>query len=423
MKFLRTLFTTLIGISGLVLMLWFILPSVYTSYTYIPVAIYSAAVSLIIIFIDRKHFINFVSVFLPCFIIAFLYFIVPYKFTLKPAVNIFQQMLIYTVPLMLATLFIGLDEKNGFYRRFYKLSALFLVGCMALVYYQTMKALAIDPTVCRLLAIGNYSEYRAEEIHALRMSNVGGFGFSYSIGIIEIFTFYNAIKQKGIKRAICIAATLILLVFAVKSQYMTLLLLCIVINLLISLRFTKSDLARVMIIFAAALVIIFSSFITRGLSHLISGEKLSEKMYAISGLLGGDGYTSWRLDYIKEALSAFGRHIFFGQPDLINDYEAMSVSANSHSTQLKILVDIGIFGSVAYNFYLFNLRKYMIRLISRSGNNPEVFNMIFWFLYLLSWLNPVFQIYEIPFAIFLVVPMLICLDSHEKRKHIKSLKK
>ena len=144
-------------------------------------------------------------------------------------------------------------------------------------------------------------------------------------------------------------------------------------------------------------------------------------MYAISGLLGGDGYTSWRLDYIKDALTSFSRHIFFGQPDLINDHEAIRASENSHSTQLKILVDIGIFGSVAYNVFLFGLRKFMIRLINRSEQNPEVFNMIFWFLYLLSWLNPVFQIYEIPFAIFLVVPMLICIGNYENKNRKKKL--
>lgn len=421
MKLLRKIFTAFIGISGLLLMLWFILPSVYASYTYVPVAIYSAAVSLFVIFIDRKHFFNYVKVFLPCFIIAFLYFIVPYRFTLKPAVNIFQQMLIFTVPLVLSALFIGFDENDKFYRRFYKLSAVFLVGCMVLVYVRTMSALAVDPTVCRLLAIGTYSTYRAEEVAALRMSNVGGFGFSYAMGIIEVFTFYNSVTQKRAKRAVFIILTLAILAFVIKSQYLTLLLLCIVINLLICLRFTKSDLARVIIIFVTALIVIFSSFITRGLSYLISGEKLSEKMYAISGLLGGDGYTSWRLDYIKEALTSFSRHIFFGQPDLINDHEAIRASENSHSTQLKILVDIGIFGSVAYNVFLFGLRKFMIRLINRSEQNPEVFNMIFWFLYLLSWLNPVFQIYEIPFAIFLVVPMLICIGNYENKNRKKKL--
>ena len=406
MTLIKKIYILLVGIGGLALMLWFILPSVYISFTYIPVAICSALLAALVYLGDRKRFSKYASIYLLCLLLSVLYLIIPYSLQLKPAVNIFQQMVIYTAPVMLATFFVSLDRNRKFNRRMYWLAVIFIIGCMSFVYVRTMSELAVNPTVCRLLAVGNYNEYRAEEIRELRMSNVGGFGFSYAIGLIETLCFYTALKEKKAKRVIFILITAALLIFIVKSQYLTLLFLCIIINLVISFRFQKNDISRVLIISAIIILLIFASPIIRYLSQMITGEKLSEKMYAISGLLQGDGYSSMRLDYIKDAFVAFGHHIFLGQPDLINKSDISAISSHVHSTQIKLLVDVGLVGSFVYNFFLFYIRNFVARLIKRNGHNPEPFMMAFWFFWLLSWFNPVFENYEIPFALFFAIPVL-----------------
>lgn len=429
MRRIKTFITIMIGVSGLLLMLWFIMPSVNVALTYVPVAIASAIFTFLTCVTDRKHILNYILIFLPCLFIALLYFIVPYSFSLKPAVNIFQQMVIFTAPVMLATLYLNLNKDRKIYRWFYGLSIVFLIGCIVFVYIRTMRELSVYPTVCRLLAIGKYNNYMAEEIQSLRMKNIGGFGFSYAMGIIEIASFYSAVRYKGKKRIIYALVTLALLVFIVRAQFMTLLILCVTINFLTSLRFAKSYATKAFIVFAIVLLLVFSGPITGALAGLITGERLSERMYALSGFLEGDGYNSWRLEFIKDCMGSISKHLFFGQPDMLNNYEARSISANSHSTQFKLLVDIGLAGSVIYNFYLFYLRKYMVKLICRNGGNPEPFIICFWFLWILSWLNPVFQNYELPFALFLVIPLFICLNGRGKeaekrrngeRKNIKS---
>ena len=428
MRRIKTFITIMIGVSGLLLMLWFIMPSVNVALTYVPVAIASAIFTFLTFVTDRKHILNYILIFLPCLFIALLYFIVPYSFSLKPAVNIFQQMVIFTAPVMLATYLINLDDRNTKYNRFYKLSLLAVAVCILTVYLITMKELSVHPNICRALAAGVYNE-KYEELIIYRRQNVGGFGFSYAMGIIEIASFYSAVRHKGKKRIIYALVTLALLVFIVRAQFMTLLILCVIINFLTSLRFAKSYATKAFIVFAIVLLLVFSGPITEALAGLITGERLSERMYALSGFLEGDGYNSWRLEFIKDCLGSISKHLFFGQPDMLNNYEARSISANSHSTQFKLLVDIGLAGSVIYNYYLFYLRKYMVKLICRNGGNPEPFIICFWFLWILSWLNPVFQNYELPFALFLVIPLFICLNGRGKgaekgrngeRKNIKS---
>ncbi len=419
MRRIKTFIMLMIGISGLLLMLWFIMPGVKASLTYVPVAIASAIFTFLTFITDRKHIVNYILIFLPCLFIALLYFIVPYSFSLKPAVNIFQQLVIFTAPVMLATLYLNLNQDRKIYRWFYRLSIVFLVGCIGFVYVRTMRELSVNPTVCRLLAIGKYNSYMAEEIQSLRMKNIGGFGFSYAMGIIEIATFYGAVRNKGKKRIIYALVTLFLLVFVVRAQYMTLLILCVVINFLTSLKFAKSYATKAFIVFAIVLLLVFSGPITEALAGLISGERLSERMYALSGLLEGDGYNSWRLEFIKDCLGSISKHLFFGQPDMINNHEAISISANSHSTQFKLLVDVGLAGSIIYNFYLFYLRRYIVKLICRTGNNPEPFAMCFLFLWFLSWLNPTFETFELPFVLFLVIPLFICLNG-KGNKHYHS---
>lgn len=428
MRRIKTFIMIMIGVSGLLLMLWFIMPSVNVALTYVPVAIASAIFTFLTFVTDRKHILNYILIFLPCLFIALLYFIVPYSFSLKPAVNIFQQMVIFTAPVMLATYLINLDDRNTKYNRFYKLSLLAVAVCILTVYLITMKELSVHPNICRALAAGVYNE-KYEELIIYRRQNVGGFGFSYAMGIIEIASFYSAVRYKGKKRIIYAIVALALLVFVIRAQFMTLLILCVTINFLTSLRFAKSYATKAFIVFAIVLLLVFSGPITGALAGLITGERLSERMYALSGFLEGDGYNSWRLEFIKDCLESISKHLFFGQPDMLNNYEARSISANSHSTQFKLLVDIGLAGSVIYNYYLFYLRKYMVKLICRNGGNPEPFIICFWFLWILSWLNPVFQNYELPFALFLVIPLFICLNGRGKgaekgrngeRKNIKS---
>lgn len=417
MKRFKAMIRIIIGVSGLLLMLWFILPSVHISFTYIYVTIASILILILVLLNDRKRFLYFICIYSPCILFVLLYLIVPYSLQVKQTLILLQELLIFTVPAVLITFFAELDNKYKINRHLYYASTFFIIACIVLVYIQTMRALAVDPTVCRLLAVGTYSEYRADEVQALRMDNVGGFGFSYAIGLIEIYTFYYTIKESGKKRIIFAVITIALLVFAVKSQYLTLLLLCIIVNLVISIRFVKSNISRALIIFFIIVIVFFSGPILSFLTQIINGEKLNEKVYAIEGLLEGYGYSSMRIDYISEALKYFSNHILLGQPNLINDYELSSVSSSIHSTQIKLLVDVGLIGTLIYNVFLFVLYNHVNKLIVRNGQNPEPFKMAFCFFWILSWLNPVFANFEIPFALFFVIPLISCLPNFKKHHH------
>ena len=55
MRRIKTFITIMIGVSGLLLMLWFIMPSVNVALTYVPVAIASAIFTFLTFVTDRKH--------------------------------------------------------------------------------------------------------------------------------------------------------------------------------------------------------------------------------------------------------------------------------------------------------------------------------------------------------------------------------
>lgn len=406
MKGLKTFTVSLVSIGGLLLMLWFILPSVYISFGYVTVALSSVALIIFAFLADRYKKEKYFIVFLPCLMLGLMYFAVPYNLQLKPAVNVFQQMVMYTAPMILASFWLSLDQKNENYVKIRKVFTVLLIMCVAFVFIVTMRELSITPNVCRALASGE----KTDELMELRERNVGGFGFSYAMGIFEVFTFYYVLKSKGKERIIYLIVTALLIVFVVRSQYMTLLILCMAINLLTCLRFTKSLVLRIFIVLVTVVLLILAGPITAFLSRIITGDKLSERMYQVSGLFEGAGYSSMRIDYIKGCLNIFSSNFLIGKFDLINDVEANFYSNHSHSTQLKILVDTGIVGFIIYNFYLLYLRYYVSNLIRKAGKNPAPFIMCFWFAWALSWLNPIYQVYEIPFALYLIVPLLICFN-------------
>ena len=95
----RTLVTTLlISISGFLLMLWFVLPSITLKFGYVPIAIASALLFVVVFIFDESNRKIYAQTIILGALFALIYFLVPYFFRFKDSLNIFQQIVIFSVP-------------------------------------------------------------------------------------------------------------------------------------------------------------------------------------------------------------------------------------------------------------------------------------------------------------------------------------
>ncbi len=147
MKKTKTWFMIFAGVCGLLLMLWFILSGLRLTFNYVAIAIPCAVFTVFVIICDRKRIQNYILIYLPCFFLALLYFLVPYSLTLKPAVNVFQQMIIFTTPVVLLTFLVKLNKSNPTYNKFYTFSLAFVVVFILFVYVITMRELSEHPNI------------------------------------------------------------------------------------------------------------------------------------------------------------------------------------------------------------------------------------------------------------------------------------
>lgn len=262
---------------------------------------------------------------------------------------------------------------------------------------KTILALETDAWIARILAQSKTSDNA--QIRSYRMDNVGGFEFSYMIGIVVICLTWAALKCKRILiKVICIASAFFCYYYIIQTMYTTLLLLTSMGILLLLFFNAKSIIYKISFI-AVGLVLAFSAApLFKFLSGLFTNSLLSTKFLQIYNVLSGKGLDSLgsRPGFIANAVGNWLKSPIWG---------GYSTSTHTHSFIFSILERTGIIGLTAFLSCMYVSYKVITVQLKEKSIDTLLTTMVFAYIIALSVFNPIDYLFEIPIAAFFIAPV------------------
>ena len=337
-----------------------------------------------------------------------LYFIVKIPGDLKESINEVIRNLRFYLPASL-----------GFYavkKCKYK-SKTIILSCFLLtvlfVMFVTISALFDNPMLARALAEGvTISENTA----AYRLSNVGGFEFSYMIGILTLVFVYFFVKsaRKGLKWISLIAAVVCFL-YIVESQYTILLILTTMFSLILLLWRRSYVLLKVILMLGLILLFLNLDSFFAYLSQHLKQQMLAEKF-------------SWLADYYS---GNSNQDVLHSRPELYLDAffdfckspvwgSATESSDRAHSYVLGLLSSGGLIGLCCYLKIFLEAKKHIENCLLQLKKDTTLFKYACWYCFLLSVVNPIGTSFEISIVLYFIIPVWISnmsditKENHEK---------
>ncbi len=287
------------------------------------------------------------------------------------------------------------------------IAAALLMFCIIAI--NTFRELAIRPGVARLLARGTQDD---KIINALRMKNVGGFGFSYAVGMFIPYVASLIIRSKGLLRAAFIALLIILFVYIFNTQYTTLLLLASVFTIFVFFINIKKPSSKLIAIFLIIILLFSLKHIFLFLAENIKLTALSSRFEDIYITLSGGESDSSRWQLQADAFKLFFQNPLFGAD--LNDAQNLYIVNHSHSTFSGILAGGGIAAFLCY----FGILYFAMNNIKRMLPSFKNIQPVFLHLLILSLLNPI-NSFEILLVVYLIIPAIELLFNKrmERKKH------
>lgn len=283
-----------------------------------------------------------------------------------------------------------------------KQSAVVLIVFSLLVVYMfinTLVALEKDPEIARLLA--RSVENSSEELNAYRLANVGGFGFSYMMGMVALCLLWLFfIKKNWWIKIGSLILYLAIIYYAFQSQYTTLILLTLIGSIVLLFVCNKNFAFRVILIVVGIIVLLNIVNIFRGLSNAFGGSIIGVKFQRIVNSFGtGDiDNLGSRPRLIRESFEVWLRNPVFG---------AYSKEANAHSLIMNILSQMGLVGIGLFGFLFYQLYKLVMSEVKKYQYGRSLFNCATAYLLALAFLNPIGYVFEVTIATYFIVCLVI----------------
>lgn len=263
---------------------------------------------------------------------------------------------------------------------------------------KTFNALQIDPMVCRDLAAGvsKVSTVRT----ALRMQNVGGFEYSYMMGIVTLAFVWTAVKAKNKKlRIISFVAAVIGYYFIIQTMYTLLLILTFVGTVLILFVSTKNVAFRVFIVLFCIFAVLFIEPILEILSDIFSfSSMLNQKFTNMHLALKFDDVdlVGSRPELLKRGFENWTMNPILGGKHPVS---------NSHSFIMSTLENSGIVGFGLWLGFFIKSWKMLKEEMVKKKVSTSLIDVVMMYVLVLSFLNPIGYVFEILFAAFFIVPI------------------
>ena len=268
---------------------------------------------------------------------------------------------------------------------------------MLFILINTIHALERDAWIARILAQDKSTD--TAEIRAYRMGNVGGFEFSYMVGVVVLCFTWAALKCRNVKaRILCIAGAAACFYYIIQTMYMTLLLLTFVGVILLLFFKTKSRLVKIAIVLGSIIVAFSLAPLFKYLSEVFSGSLLSTKFMQFYTALTGGGADSLgsRPELIQDAVRRWLKSPIWG------GYET---SDRTHSTVFSLLEATGLIGLFSFLGCLFGSYKMISAELKKSGIDTLLISIVFMYILALATLNPVGYVFEVTIAAFFIAPL------------------
>ncbi len=269
---------------------------------------------------------------------------------------------------------------------------------------KTFDALQSVPDICRELA---KSTTRQSTVRiGYRMQNVGGFEYSYMMGIVTLGFVWNAITNKNRKiKILSLIAAVVCYYFVIQTMYTLLLILVFIGTLLIFFFTTKKTLVKGIIAIGVILSLFFMEPIFKFLSELFSfNYGLEEKFTNMYLALRYDDVdiVGSRPGMLKNALINWLEHPIFGGKH--------NQDSNSHSFIMNVLEDNGIIGLSVWMGLFGSAWKQIRSFLSHK----TLFDVTMIYVLLLSLFNPIGFVFEVVFVSYLIIPVWTCVFSLEE---------
>lgn len=375
----------------MIVMFCYILPYTKVTVPYIPMALLML-ISLPILANQNRQLLNYSILLVVASVMLMLIYAISDYFTLVEAINEMIRNIRFFIPAMW-TIFVYRTCNNNHRKA---ISAFFWI-LVFFILYKTISALANNQWITRILAQSATSD--TAEIRSYRLGNVGGFEFSYMIGILTMLLVWTAIncKKMNVKVASIVAAVLCFY-YIIQTMYTTLLLLTTVGILALVLLNVKNLLTRIALVIGF-IVLAFSLPALFGyLSMLLEGSLLSSKFLQIQSALTGGGVSKLgsRPEYMFEAIEGWVHSPIFG---------GYSYTYKVHSFFVGLLESCGLFGVFTWLMIFRMTHKMISREIIKCGIQPNLFHIVMLWILLLSLLNPIGYCFELTIAALFIVPI------------------
>lgn len=373
-------------------MVLYILPSLKTITPYI----FAASIMLIFLPLAMQRNFNFCVVLLLATFVSAIFYFINGVYGLTDVLN----EIIRYIRLFMPTLWTIYALRSCSLKQ--QRNILIVFGVItAFVLFRTMNALENDMWISRILAQDKMTD--TAEIRAYRMANVGGFGFSYMMGIVVISLAWAVmrVKKKSVK-IFCIIGAVVGFYYIIQTMYMTLLILTSVAIILLLLFNTKNMYIKFFILIASVVLAFSLVPLFRYLSEVFSDSLLSTKFSQFYDALTGGGIDSLgaRPDLIFDAVSRWLKSPIWG---------GYATSAQTHSYVFSTLEAIGLIGICAFFWCLFKAYKSISTELKNKKTDTILLTIVFLYFIALAILNPIGYVFEVAIVSFFITPLWSCL--------------
>lgn len=301
----------------------------------------------------------------------------------------------------------------GFYALRYcsnKQRAFFLVVFLLMTFFiliNTLQALQQDPWVARLLAQSTSTS--SGELNSYRLRNVGGFEFSYMMGIVTLcFVWLLLSASKIWLKLISAALVIVSFYYIIQCQYTTLLLLAFIGSALLIFLHTHNLYVRILLVIGGIALIMGLAPLFQYLSDVFAGSLLSSKFSQMADALTSHDANQLgsRPELMLQSIQNWLNSPFFG-----GNYE----NSNAHSMLLGILEHNGLIGLGLWGYLFVQSWKKIRNVLKEKGLSYELFNIAVIYVCVLALFNPIGYVFEVTIACYFLVPIWISVFQRKQQ--------
>ena len=305
------------------------------------------------------------------------------------------------------------------YARKNKIESIIIIFAILSMYIyaglNTFIAMGNDPNIARFMTAIGVSD--PEQVNLYQSLNIGGYGLSYSIGLLSVVLWAVLLNFKFKKsyKIVLLLFSVLFTIYVINAQFAILFIVTFILIAYVIFNKIKNRSIKVIALIALIPAVFLFPMLIQWLATQFAGTTLGTKF---SSMLSADFFQTDRLLMYKNSFDLFLNSPLWGNDVTGANYNIYNAS---HSTFMSLLSSIGLLGISYYVISFFVVHKYL-RIFFQKDIYNVVFVPSYIFLLIISLLNPTFETFEFYIVLFLFTP-LVCKLYNKKytiNKLIKS---